>query len=55
MVAIVRVLPDSWFGEDVLRIFLMGMIGLLVLVFFMGSGSRGATRWQHRRYSVPAV
>ena len=45
MVAIVRVLPDSWFGEDVLRIFLMGMIGLLFLVFFMGSGSRGATRW----------
>ena len=45
MVAIVRILPDSWFGEDVLRIFLMGMIGLLVLVFFMGSGSRGATRW----------
>ena len=45
MVAIVRVLPDSWFGEDVLRIFLMVMIGLLVLVFFMGSGSRGATRW----------
>ena len=45
MVAIVCVLPDSWFGEDVLRIFLMGMIGLLVLVFFMGSGSRGATRW----------
>ena len=45
MVAIVRVLPDSWFGEDVLRIFLMGMMGLLVLVFFMGSGSRGATRW----------
>ena len=45
MVAIVRILPDSWFGEDVLRIFLMGMMGLLVLVFFMGSGSRGATRW----------
>ncbi len=45
MVAIVRVLPDSWFGEDVLRIFLLGMMGLLVLVFFMGSGSRGATRW----------
>ena len=45
MVAIVRILPDSWFGEDVLRIFLIGMMGLLVLVFFMGSGSRGATRW----------
>ncbi len=45
MVAIVRVLPDSWFGEDVLRIFLIGMIGLLLLVFLVGSGSRGATRW----------
>lgn len=40
-----RVLPDSWFGEDVLRIFLIGMIGLLFLVFLVGSGSRGATRW----------
>ena len=40
-----RVLPDSWFGEDVLRIFLIGMIGLLLLVFLVGSGSRGATRW----------
>ena len=45
MVAIVRILPDSWFGEDVLRIFLIGMIGLLFLVFLVGSGSRGATRW----------
>ena len=43
--SIVRVLPDSWFGEDVLRIFLIGMIGLLLLVFLVGSGSRGATRW----------
>ncbi len=40
-----RVLPDSWFGEDVLRIFLIGMMFLLLLVFFVGSGSRGATRW----------
>ena len=47
MVAIVRVLPDSWFGEDVLRIFLIGMIGLLFLVFLVGSGSRGATRWRN--------
>lgn len=45
LIAIVRVLPDSWFGEDVLRIFLIGMIGLLLLVFLVGSGSRGATRW----------
>ena len=45
LIAIVRVLPDSWFGEDVLRIFLIGMIGLLFLVFLVGSGSRGATRW----------
>ena len=42
LIAIVRVLPDSWFGEDVLRIFLIGMIGLLFLVFLVGSGSRGA-------------
>ena len=45
LIAIVRILPDSWFGEDVLRIFLIGMIGLLFLVFLVGSGSRGATRW----------
>ena len=45
MVAIVRVLPDNWFGEDVLRVFLIGMILLLFAVFLVGSGSRGATRW----------
>ena len=33
LIAIVRVLPDSWFGEDVLRIFLIGMMLLLLLVF----------------------
>lgn len=55
LIAIVRVLPDSWFGEDVLRIFLIGMIGLLLLVFLVGSGQpwRHALA-QHRRYSVPA-
>ena len=45
MVAIARYLPDSWFGEDVLRIFLFVMMFLLLLVFLVGSGSRGATRW----------
>ena len=45
MVAIARILPDSWFGEDVLKIFLIGMMLLLIAVYLVGSGSRGATRW----------
>ena len=42
---IARVAPDSWFGEGALKIALIAMIILLVAVFLVGSGSRGATRW----------
>ena len=42
---IARVAPDSWFGEGALKIALIAMIILLVAVFLVGNGSRGATRW----------
>lgn len=42
---IARLAPDSCFKESSLKVALFVMIGLLLLVFFVGSGSRGATRW----------
>ena len=42
---IARLAPDSCFKESALKVALFVMIGLLLLVFFVGSGSRGATRW----------
>ena len=42
---IARLAPDSCFKESTLKVALFVMIGLLLLVFFVGSGSRGATRW----------
>ena len=42
---IVRVAPDSWFGERWLKGALGFMVVLLLAVLFVGSGSRGATRW----------
>ena len=42
---IARLAPDSCFKEGALKVALFVMIGLLLLVFFVGSGSRGATRW----------
>ena len=41
---IARLAPDSCFKESSLKVALFVMIGLLLLVFFVGSGSRGATR-----------
>lgn len=45
LVFIARLAPDSCFKEGALKVVLFVMIGLLLLVFFVGSGSRGATRW----------
>ena len=42
---IARVAPDSWFGEGTLKLALIAMMILLLAVFLVGSGSRGATRW----------
>ena len=42
---IARLAPDSFFKENALGVALFVMIGLLLLVFLFGSGSRGATRW----------
>lgn len=42
---IARLAPDSCFKESALKVALFVMIGMLLLVFFVGSGSRGATRW----------
>ena len=42
---IARVAPDSWFGEGALKLALIAMMILLLAVFLVGSGSRGATRW----------
>ena len=42
---IARLAPDSFFKENALGVVLFVMIGLLLLVFLFGSGSRGATRW----------
>ena len=45
MIVIARVIPDSWFEEKPLWIFMGIMIFLLFLVMLIGRGSRGATRW----------
>lgn len=42
---IARLAPDGFFKENALGVVLFVMIGLLLLVFLFGSGSRGATRW----------